>query len=82
MDGNQFFLVLEFKDSFFLVEYKYFILFGKFLGVMFNGEVVKFFFIICQFDVMGSSLLRLRDIESGWDDIVVVNDFFIYIIGY
>ncbi|NP_001338791.2 liprin-beta-2 isoform 1 [Homo sapiens] len=74
MDGNQPFPVLEPKDSPFLAEHKYPTLPGKLSGATPNGEAAKSPPTICQPDATGSSLLRLRDTESGWDDTAVVND--------
>ncbi|NP_001127201.1 liprin-beta-2 [Pongo abelii] len=74
MDGNQPFLVVEPKDSPFLAEHKYPTLPGKLSGATPNGEAAKPPPTACQPDITGSSLLRLRDTESGWDDTAVVND--------
>nr|XP_045227381.1 liprin-beta-2 isoform X2 [Macaca fascicularis] len=74
MDGNQPFPVVEPKDSPFLAEHKYPTLPGKLLGPTPNGEAAKSPPTVCQPDATGSSLLRLRDTESGWDDTAVVND--------
>uniref|UniRef100_H9G0Z2 Liprin-beta-2 n=1 Tax=Macaca mulatta TaxID=9544 RepID=H9G0Z2_MACMU len=74
MDGNQPFPVVEPKDSPFLVEHKYPTLPGKLSGPTPNGEAAKSPPTVCQPDATGSSLLRLRDTESGWDDTAVVND--------
>ncbi|PNI79520.1 PPFIBP2 isoform 9 [Pan troglodytes] len=74
MDGNQPFPVLEPKDSPFLAEHKYPTLPGKLSGATPNGEAANSPPTICQPDATGSSLLRLRDTESGWDDTAVVND--------
>nr|XP_014970431.2 liprin-beta-2 isoform X9 [Macaca mulatta] len=74
MDGNQPFPVVEPKDSPFLAEHKYPTLPGKLSGPMPNGEAAKSPPTVCQPDATGSSLLRLRDTESGWDDTAVVND--------
>nr|XP_054294129.1 liprin-beta-2 isoform X6 [Pongo pygmaeus] len=74
MDGNQPFLVVEPKDSPFLAEHKYPTLPGKLSGATPNGEAAKSPPTACQPDTTGSSLLRLRDTESGWDDTAVVND--------
>ncbi|XP_063527247.1 liprin-beta-2 isoform X2 [Pongo pygmaeus] len=74
MDGNQPFLVVEPKDSPFLAEHKYPTLPGKLSGATPNGEAAKSPPTACQPDITGSSLLRLRDTESGWDDTAVVND--------
>ncbi|XP_063566705.1 liprin-beta-2 isoform X13 [Gorilla gorilla gorilla] len=74
MDGNQPFPVLETKDSPFLAEHKYPTLPGKLSGATPNGEAANSPPTICQPDATGSSLLRLRDTESGWDDTAVVND--------
>nr|XP_035121584.1 liprin-beta-2 isoform X14 [Callithrix jacchus]XP_054097991.1 liprin-beta-2 isoform X14 [Callithrix jacchus] len=75
MDGNQLFPVVEPKDSPFLAEHKYPTLPGKLSGATPNGEAAKSpATTACQPDATGSSLLRLRDKESGWDDTAVVND--------
>uniref|UniRef100_A0A8D2FR56 PPFIA binding protein 2 n=1 Tax=Theropithecus gelada TaxID=9565 RepID=A0A8D2FR56_THEGE len=74
MDGNQPFPVVEPKDSPFLVEHKYPTLPGKLSGPTPNGEAAKSPPTVCQPDATGSSLMRLRDTESGWDDTAVVND--------
>ncbi|XP_011827056.1 PREDICTED: liprin-beta-2 isoform X1 [Mandrillus leucophaeus] len=74
MDGNQPFPVVEPKDSPFLAEHKYPTLPGKLSGPTPNGEAAKSPPTVCQPDATGSSLLRLRDTESGWDDTAVVND--------
>uniref|UniRef100_A0A2I2YQT4 PPFIA binding protein 2 n=1 Tax=Gorilla gorilla gorilla TaxID=9595 RepID=A0A2I2YQT4_GORGO len=62
------------KDSPFLAEHKYPTLPGKLSGATPNGEAANSPPTICQPDATGSSLLRLRDTESGWDDTAVVND--------
>uniref|UniRef100_A0A2K5S8Y0 PPFIA binding protein 2 n=1 Tax=Cebus imitator TaxID=2715852 RepID=A0A2K5S8Y0_CEBIM len=63
------------KDSPFLAEHKYPTLPGKLSGATPNGEAAKSpATTACQPDATGSSLLRLRDTESGWDDTAVVND--------
>uniref|UniRef100_A0A2K5ZQ05 PPFIA binding protein 2 n=2 Tax=Cercopithecinae TaxID=9528 RepID=A0A2K5ZQ05_MANLE len=62
------------KDSPFLAEHKYPTLPGKLSGPTPNGEAAKSPPTVCQPDATGSSLLRLRDTESGWDDTAVVND--------
>uniref|UniRef100_A0A2K6V5T5 PPFIA binding protein 2 n=1 Tax=Saimiri boliviensis boliviensis TaxID=39432 RepID=A0A2K6V5T5_SAIBB len=75
MDGNQLFPVVEPKDGPFLAEHKYPTLPGKLSGATPNGEAAKSpATTACQPDAMGSSLLRLRDTERGWDDTVVVSD--------
>ncbi|XP_031509158.1 liprin-beta-2 isoform X18 [Papio anubis] len=74
MDGNQPFPVVEPKGSPFLVEHKYPTLPGKLSGPTPNGEAAKSPPTVCQPDATGSSLMRLRDTESGWDDTAVVND--------
>ncbi|KAL4829797.1 hypothetical protein H8958_009202 [Nasalis larvatus] len=74
MDGNQPFPVVEPKGSPFLAEHKYPTLPGKLSGATPNGEAAKSPPTACQPDATGSSLLRLRDTESGWDDTAVVND--------
>ncbi|XP_054518001.1 liprin-beta-2 isoform X27 [Pan troglodytes] len=62
------------EDSPFLAEHKYPTLPGKLSGATPNGEAANSPPTICQPDATGSSLLRLRDTESGWDDTAVVND--------
>uniref|UniRef100_A0A2I3LZL8 PPFIA binding protein 2 n=1 Tax=Papio anubis TaxID=9555 RepID=A0A2I3LZL8_PAPAN len=62
------------KGSPFLVEHKYPTLPGKLSGPTPNGEAAKSPPTVCQPDATGSSLMRLRDTESGWDDTAVVND--------
>uniref|UniRef100_A0A2K6P8R2 PPFIA binding protein 2 n=1 Tax=Rhinopithecus roxellana TaxID=61622 RepID=A0A2K6P8R2_RHIRO len=62
------------KGSPFLAEHKYPTLPGKLSGATPNGEAAKSPPTVCQPDATGSSLLRLRDTESGWDDTAVVND--------
>ncbi|XP_063497171.1 liprin-beta-2 isoform X5 [Symphalangus syndactylus] len=62
------------KESPFLAEHKYPTLPGKLSGATPNGEAAKSPPTACQPDASGSSLLRLRDTESGWDDTAVVND--------
>uniref|UniRef100_A0A2K5BZ92 PPFIA binding protein 2 n=1 Tax=Aotus nancymaae TaxID=37293 RepID=A0A2K5BZ92_AOTNA len=63
------------KDSPFLAEHKYPTLPGKLSGTTPNGEAAKSpATTACQPDATGSSLLRLRDTESDWDDTAVVND--------
>ncbi|XP_011809745.1 PREDICTED: liprin-beta-2 isoform X2 [Colobus angolensis palliatus] len=74
MDGNQPFPVVEPKGSLFLAEHKYPTLPGKLSGATPNGEAAKSPPTVCQPDATRSSLLRLRDTESGWDDTAVVND--------
>ncbi|KAL4697000.1 hypothetical protein H8959_002698 [Pygathrix nigripes] len=74
MDGNQPFPVVEPKGSPFLAEHKYPTLPGKLSGATPNGEAAKSPPTVCQPDATGSSLLRLRDTESGWNDTAVVND--------
>uniref|UniRef100_A0A8C0KCR9 PPFIA binding protein 2 n=1 Tax=Canis lupus dingo TaxID=286419 RepID=A0A8C0KCR9_CANLU len=61
-------------DSPFLVEHKYPTLPGKLSGATPNGEAARSTPTASQPDPAGSSLLRLRDTESGWDDTAVVND--------
>uniref|UniRef100_A0A2K5JYP0 SAM domain-containing protein n=1 Tax=Colobus angolensis palliatus TaxID=336983 RepID=A0A2K5JYP0_COLAP len=62
------------KGSLFLAEHKYPTLPGKLSGATPNGEAAKSPPTVCQPDATRSSLLRLRDTESGWDDTAVVND--------
>ncbi|XP_073072201.1 liprin-beta-2 isoform X4 [Manis javanica] len=61
------------EDSPFLVEHKYPTLPGKLSGATPNGEAAKST-PASQPDPAGSSLLRLRDTESGWDDTAMVNE--------
>ncbi|XP_077628956.1 liprin-beta-2 isoform X2 [Crocuta crocuta] len=74
VDGNQLSPVIEPKDGPFLVEHKYPTLPGKLSGATPNGEAAKSTPMASQPDPTGSSLLRLRDTESGWDDTAVAND--------
>ncbi|CAK7315058.1 PPFIBP2 [Vulpes lagopus] len=74
VNGNQISPVVEPKDSPFLVEHKYPTLPGKLSGATPNGEAARSTPTASQPDPAGSSLLRLRDTESGWDDTAVVND--------
>uniref|UniRef100_A0A3Q2L1W9 PPFIA binding protein 2 n=1 Tax=Equus caballus TaxID=9796 RepID=A0A3Q2L1W9_HORSE len=62
------------KDSPFLVEHKYPTLPGKLSGATPNGEAAKSTSTASQPDPAGSSLLKLRDTESGWDDTAMAND--------
>ncbi|XP_059959472.1 liprin-beta-2 isoform X2 [Mesoplodon densirostris] len=62
------------KDGPFLVEHKYPTLPGKLSGATPNGEAARSSPTASPHDPAGSSLLRLRDTESGWDDTAVVND--------
>ncbi|OBS73577.1 hypothetical protein A6R68_15885 [Neotoma lepida] len=63
------------KDSSFLAEHKYPTLPGKLSGATPNGEAAKSPPTASpQPDSSGSSLLRLRDTESGWEDTVVANE--------
>ncbi|KAI5281986.1 Liprin-Beta-2 [Manis pentadactyla] len=61
------------EDSPFLAEHKYPTLPGKLSGATPNGEAAKST-PASQPDPAGSSLLRLRDTESGWDDTAMVNE--------
>ncbi|XP_059959476.1 liprin-beta-2 isoform X6 [Mesoplodon densirostris] len=72
--GNQLSPVVEPKDGPFLVEHKYPTLPGKLSGATPNGEAARSSPTASPHDPAGSSLLRLRDTESGWDDTAVVND--------
>ncbi|XP_070130725.1 liprin-beta-2 isoform X2 [Equus caballus] len=74
VDGNQLSPVVEPKDSPFLVEHKYPTLPGKLSGATPNGEAAKSTSTASQPDPAGSSLLKLRDTESGWDDTAMAND--------
>lgn len=75
VDGNQLSPVGESKDSPFLAEHKYPTLPGKTSVAMPNGEAAKSTPTASQPDPTGSSsLLRLRDTESGWDDTTMAND--------
>nr|XP_025750216.1 liprin-beta-2 isoform X4 [Callorhinus ursinus] len=62
------------KDSPFLVEHKYPTFPGKLSGATPNGAAAKSTPTAPQLEPTGSSLPRLRDTESGWDDTVVAND--------
>uniref|UniRef100_A0A452UII4 PPFIA binding protein 2 n=1 Tax=Ursus maritimus TaxID=29073 RepID=A0A452UII4_URSMA len=62
------------SDSPFLAEHKYPTLPGKLSGATPNGEAAKSTPTASQPDPAGSSLLRLRETESGWDDTAVAND--------
>ncbi|KAM9767601.1 liprin-beta-2 isoform 3-T6 [Dama dama] len=72
--GNQPSPVVEPKDGPFLAEHKYPTLPGKLPGATPNGEAVKSPSTASPVDPAGSSPLRLRDTESGWDDTAVAND--------
>ncbi|XP_032709273.1 liprin-beta-2 isoform X7 [Lontra canadensis] len=74
VNGNQLSPGVETKDNPFLVEHKYPTLPGKLSGATPNGEAAKSTATASQPDPAGSSLLRLRDTESGWDDTAVAND--------
>ncbi|XP_019651907.1 liprin-beta-2 isoform X6 [Ailuropoda melanoleuca] len=74
VSGNQLSPVVEPKDSPFLAEHKYPTLPGKLSGATPNGEAAKSTPTASQPDPAGSSLLRLRETESGWDDTAVAND--------
>ncbi|XP_040612683.1 liprin-beta-2 isoform X2 [Mesocricetus auratus] len=75
VDGNQLSLVGEPKDSSFLVEQKYPTLPGKLSGTMPNGEAAKSPPTGSpQPDSSGSSLLKLRETESGWEDTVLTTE--------
>lgn len=73
VNGNQLSPMTEPKDSPFLVEQKYPTLPGKLPGATPNGEAAKSP-TASQPDPSGSSLLRLRDTESGWEDTTTAND--------
>ncbi|XP_040114399.1 liprin-beta-2 isoform X5 [Oryx dammah] len=72
--GNQLSPVVEPKDGPFLAEHKYPTLPGKLPGATPNGEAAKSPPTASPVDPAGSSPLRLRDTESGWDDTAVAND--------
>uniref|UniRef100_A0A452UIM3 PPFIA binding protein 2 n=1 Tax=Ursus maritimus TaxID=29073 RepID=A0A452UIM3_URSMA len=72
--GSQLSPAVEPKDSPFLAEHKYPTLPGKLSGATPNGEAAKSTPTASQPDPAGSSLLRLRETESGWDDTAVAND--------
>nr|XP_019583794.1 PREDICTED: liprin-beta-2 isoform X9 [Rhinolophus sinicus] len=74
VDGNQLSPEGDPKDSPFPAEHKYPTLPGKMSGAMPNGEAAKSTPTASQPDPAGSSLLRLRDTESGWDDTTMAND--------
>lgn len=72
--GNQPSPVVEPKDGPFLAEHKYPTLPGKIPGATPNGEAAKSPPTASPLDPAGSSPLRLRDTESGWDDTAMAND--------
>ncbi|XP_065800550.1 liprin-beta-2 isoform X1 [Muntiacus reevesi] len=72
--GNQPSPVVEPKDGPFLAEHKYPTLPGKLPGATPNGEAAKSPSTASPVEPAGSSPLRLRDTESGWDDTAVAND--------
>ncbi|KAK7803557.1 hypothetical protein U0070_023785 [Myodes glareolus] len=75
VDGNQLSLVGEPKDSSFPADQKYPTLPGKLSGTTPNGEAAKSPpTASSQPDSSGSSLLRLRETESGWEDTGVTNE--------
>ncbi|XP_008065712.1 liprin-beta-2 isoform X2 [Carlito syrichta] len=74
IDGNQLSPLVEPKDNPFLMEHKYPTLPGKLSGTTPNGEAAKSTPISCQPEATGSSLQRLRDTESGWDNTTMTND--------
>ncbi|XP_012509854.1 PREDICTED: liprin-beta-2 isoform X2 [Propithecus coquereli] len=73
VNGNQLSPVAEPKAGPFLVEHKYPTLPGKLSGATPNGEAARSP-TACLPDTTGSSLQRLRDTESGWDDTAMAND--------
>ncbi|XP_034851117.1 liprin-beta-2 isoform X5 [Mirounga leonina] len=73
VNGNQL-PGVEAKDSPFLVDHKYPTFPGKPSGATPNGAAAKSTPTAPQPEPTGSSLPRLRDTESGWDDTVVAND--------
>nr|XP_031537126.1 liprin-beta-2 isoform X15 [Vicugna pacos] len=75
VDGNQLSPVVEPKGGPFLADHKYPTLPGKLSGATPNGEAAKAAPTASLPDPAGSSLLRLRDTESGWDDTAMANDF-------
>ncbi|KAH0521105.1 Liprin-beta-2 [Microtus ochrogaster] len=75
VDGNQLSLVGEPKNSSFPEEQKYPTLPGKLSGTTPNGEAAKSPpTASSQPDSSGSSLLRLRETESGWEDTGLTNE--------
>ncbi|XP_064144558.1 liprin-beta-2 isoform X3 [Loxodonta africana] len=74
VDANQLSAVVERKDSPFLAEHKCPTLPGKLSGATPNGEAAKSTPTTSQPDTTGSSLLRLRETESSWDDTAMAND--------
>ncbi|XP_006885506.1 PREDICTED: liprin-beta-2 [Elephantulus edwardii] len=72
VDGNQPSPVIEPKDG--LVEHKHPALPGKVLGATPNGDATKSTPATSQPDPTGSSLPRLRETESSWDDTAMAND--------
>ncbi|XP_055279421.1 liprin-beta-2 isoform X9 [Moschus berezovskii] len=72
--GNQPSPVVEPKDGPFPAEHKYPTLPGKLPGATPNGEAAKSPPATSPLHPAGSSPLRLRDTESGWDDTAVAND--------
>ncbi|XP_010963221.3 liprin-beta-2 isoform X9 [Camelus bactrianus] len=74
VDGNQLSPVVEPKGGPFLADHKYPTLPGKLSGATPNGEAAKAAPTASSPDPAGSSLLRLRDTESGWDDTATAND--------
>ncbi|XP_053417061.1 liprin-beta-2 isoform X13 [Nycticebus coucang] len=73
VNGNQISPVIEPKDGSFLVDHKYPTLPGKLSGAIPNGEAALSP-TAGKPDATGSSLQRLRDTESAWDDIAMAND--------
>ncbi|XP_060223775.1 liprin-beta-2 isoform X5 [Meriones unguiculatus] len=75
IDGNQLSLIGELKDSSFLAEQKYPTLPGKLSGATPNGEAAKSPPTASpQLDSSGGSLMKLRDTEGVWEDVVVANE--------
>nr|XP_008263838.1 liprin-beta-2 isoform X11 [Oryctolagus cuniculus] len=74
VDGNQLSLVAGSKDSPLQADHKYPTLPGKLSGATPNGDATKSISTASQPDAAGSSLPRLRDTESGWDDTAMAND--------
>ncbi|XP_055453359.1 liprin-beta-2 isoform X2 [Psammomys obesus] len=75
VDGNQLSLIGELKDSSFLAEQKYPTLPGKLSGATPNGEAAKSPPTASPpLDSSGGSLMKLRDTEGVWEDVVVANE--------
>ncbi|XP_062052550.1 liprin-beta-2 isoform X3 [Lepus europaeus] len=74
VDGNQLSLVAGSKDNPLHTDHKYPTLPGKLSGATPNGDATKSISTASQSDAAGSSLPKLRDTESGWDDTAMAND--------